>query len=162
MSAIENYDARWEWFPRPGAVLSVSGFYKDLKNPIEKQIITFGGGIVGFENRAEAKVYGAEFEARTSWISWMNCWRTSRWDQFLLHPLRGAADRAGEDQRSQLAWTRGQLYDQSEWIANVDFSWDNRGGDDGDAGLQLGGAAHLPRRRGRARMSTSIRRCWWT
>jgi outer membrane receptor protein involved in Fe transport len=27
-------------------------------------IVTFGGGIVGFENRAEAKVYGAEFEAR--------------------------------------------------------------------------------------------------
>ncbi|MCC6271623.1 MAG: outer membrane beta-barrel protein, partial [Microbacteriaceae bacterium] len=65
MSSIENYDLRWEWFPRPGAVLSVSGFYKDLKNPIEKQIITFGGGIVGFENRAEAKVYGAEFEARS-------------------------------------------------------------------------------------------------
>jgi hypothetical protein len=26
--------------PNPGAVLSVSGFYKDLKDPIEKVIVT--------------------------------------------------------------------------------------------------------------------------
>lgn len=63
---IENFDLRWEWYFRPGSLLSVSGFYKDLDGPIEKVIKTFGGGVVGFENRESARLYGLEFEANAN------------------------------------------------------------------------------------------------
>lgn len=125
MSAIKNYDARWEWFPKPGSVVSVSAFYKDLKDPIEKQIITFGGGIVGFENRAEAKVYGAEFEARS---------KLDVLDPLLAdfsagfnfsYILSDVPLTAQEKINDPASLDPRPLYDQSEWIANADISWDN-------------------------------------
>ncbi|MGE3312240.1 MAG: TonB-dependent receptor [Limisphaerales bacterium] len=126
MSAIKNYDARWEWFPSPGAVLSVGGFYKKLKDPIEKVIVTFGGGIVSFENREEATVYGAEFEARHQLdiidelladfsVGFNFSYIIS---EVPLTEQEKINDPASPDPR--------QLYDQSEWIANMDFSWDNK------------------------------------
>jgi TonB-dependent receptor len=33
---VDNYDLRYEWFPTPGELVSVSGFYKLLYNPIER------------------------------------------------------------------------------------------------------------------------------
>lgn len=35
---IQNYDLRWEWFPNPGEVISVSAFYKVFNNAIEETI----------------------------------------------------------------------------------------------------------------------------
>lgn len=64
MSQIQNYDLRWEWFPRPGEVLSVSLFYKDLRQAIERNFVTRDAEIVSFINRDQAEVYGVEFEAR--------------------------------------------------------------------------------------------------
>jgi outer membrane receptor protein involved in Fe transport len=32
---IDNYDLRYEWFPGAGQIFSVSGFYKEFKNPTE-------------------------------------------------------------------------------------------------------------------------------
>lgn len=60
---IQNYDLRWEWFPAPGEVIAVSGFYKEFRNPIER----FQIGInleLNFENVDMARVLGAEFEFR--------------------------------------------------------------------------------------------------
>jgi TonB-dependent receptor len=126
MSSIRNYDARWEWFPRPGAIVSVSGFYKDLKNPIEKQIITFGGGIVGFENRAEAKVYGAEFEARSKLdvVDDLLADFSAGFNfSYILSEVPLTAQEKINDPKSL---DPRPLYDQSEWIANADVSWDNQ------------------------------------
>jgi outer membrane receptor protein involved in Fe transport len=64
---IDNYDLRWEWFLRPGEIIAVSGFYKYLKNPIERVInVLFAseGGEVFYENIDKAKVFGLEIEAR--------------------------------------------------------------------------------------------------
>ena len=33
---IDNVDLRWEYFPTPNELVSVSLFYKDFQNPIEK------------------------------------------------------------------------------------------------------------------------------
>lgn len=125
MSSIRNYDARWEWFPKPGAIVSVSGFYKDLKNPIEKQIITFGGGIVGFENRVEAKVYGAEFEARSKLdvIDELLADFSAGFNfSYILSEVPLTEQERINDPKSL---DPRPLYDQSEWIANADLSWDN-------------------------------------
>jgi len=33
---IDNYDLRYEWFPGAGQMISISGFYKEFKNPTEQ------------------------------------------------------------------------------------------------------------------------------
>lgn len=61
---ISNFDLRWEWFNRPGQILAISGFYKDLSNPIERVILDPENGSTTYENVDRATVLGAEFEAR--------------------------------------------------------------------------------------------------
>jgi TonB-dependent receptor len=64
---IDNYDLRWEWFLRPGEIIAVSGFYKYLKNPIERVInVLFAseGGEVFYENIDKAELMGVEIEMR--------------------------------------------------------------------------------------------------
>ncbi len=67
MSDIDNYDLRAECMPAPGQLLSVSYFYKELKNPID--VRSFGGYIEGERfitpvNYPEGEISGFEFEAR--------------------------------------------------------------------------------------------------
>ena len=65
MTAIKNYDVRWEWFRRPGEMFSVSLFYKDLKDAIERGNVKQEGDVITYFN-SDAKLYGIEFEARKS------------------------------------------------------------------------------------------------
>ncbi|MBL9128797.1 MAG: TonB-dependent receptor [Verrucomicrobiales bacterium] len=126
MSAIKNYDARWEWYPAPGSLVSVGGFYKQLKDPIEKLIVTFGGGIVSFENRAEATVYGTEFEARQKLDvvdDLLADFSVGFNFSYILSEVPLTEQEKINDPKSP---DPRQLYDQSEWIANTDLSWDNK------------------------------------
>lgn len=62
---INNYDVRFEYYPkRPGQILSVSAFYKDLTNAIEQ--IAGNGQIrsINYANVAKAKNMGLELEYR--------------------------------------------------------------------------------------------------
>lgn len=62
---ITSYDLRWEWFPSPGDLFSISGFYKDFEDPIEKVIIpTASDPITSWENADAAEVMGVEVELR--------------------------------------------------------------------------------------------------
>lgn len=63
---VNNFDVRWEWFVRPGELLSISGFYKDFTDPIERTIDPEAAAnqVITFVNRNDANVYGAELEAR--------------------------------------------------------------------------------------------------
>lgn len=76
---ISNYDIRWEYFPNPGEVFSISLFYKNLTNPIEETIDqvsseyirTFSNGqsidSTGKKTAdGKANNYGVELEARKS------------------------------------------------------------------------------------------------
>jgi hypothetical protein len=64
-ATIANADVRWEWFPTPGEVLSVSFFAKRFTNPIEKIIVLqAGAAALGFVNAKAANNYGVEFEFR--------------------------------------------------------------------------------------------------
>ena len=78
-TVISNYDIRYEYFPNPGEVFSVSGFYKNFINPIEETIDqvsseyirTFSNGqSVDSTGKkiadGNAFNYGVEFEARKS------------------------------------------------------------------------------------------------
>jgi TonB-dependent receptor len=63
---INNYDARLEYFPGEGQVISVSGFYKDFQNPIELILRTGTSGTpeLYYKNVSAVKSYGAEVEYR--------------------------------------------------------------------------------------------------
>jgi hypothetical protein len=60
ISEITNLDLRWEWFPGPGEVLSVSGFYKHLDDPIEQVFISTAGTAYSYQNAESARLFGAE------------------------------------------------------------------------------------------------------
>ncbi len=67
-SLINNYDLRWEMYPRPGELFAVSGFFKYFQRPIIE--IRTTGSVVGntaqciTKNGDNAKLGGLEFEGR--------------------------------------------------------------------------------------------------
>lgn len=61
---IDNYDLRFEFFPTPGELISISGFYKSLTDPIERRFDRFTDNIITLINAPEAEIYGAEIEVR--------------------------------------------------------------------------------------------------
>jgi hypothetical protein len=62
---IRNADARWEWYPEPGEVLSLGVFAKQFDAPIERVYrATSGTSLVTFVNAAGADNIGVELEAR--------------------------------------------------------------------------------------------------
>jgi outer membrane receptor for ferrienterochelin and colicin len=64
---ITNADARWEWYPRSGEIVSVGLFAKDFEKPIERVYqSTSGQRVVFYTNAQRARNYGVEFEGRKS------------------------------------------------------------------------------------------------
>ncbi len=64
---IQNYDARWEWYPRAGEVISVGAFYKRFRHPIERILQQNADGFspdITFANANGADNYGVELEFR--------------------------------------------------------------------------------------------------
>lgn len=63
---VENFDLRFEFYPRSNQIISISGFYKDFKDPIEliNRTGTSGSSELYFTNVNSAKSYGGELEIR--------------------------------------------------------------------------------------------------
>jgi hypothetical protein len=62
---VQNYDARWEWYPNVNEVLSVAFFAKNFDGPIEQiDVATSGVSQLSFINGRSASNYGVELEAR--------------------------------------------------------------------------------------------------
>lgn len=63
---IANFDARWEWYPQTGEVLSVGLFAKKFQLPIERVYRAAGSGTrtVFYTNAEKADNFGVELEAR--------------------------------------------------------------------------------------------------
>lgn len=74
---IQNYDARWEWYPAADEIVSVSLFAKRFDDPIERIYLnTSGSRIVSFANAASALNYGVELELRKS-LGMLGAWGES-------------------------------------------------------------------------------------
>jgi outer membrane receptor protein involved in Fe transport len=62
---IENYDARWEFYPTRGEVVSVGAFAKRFHDPIERIYrSTTGSSTIGFTNADAATNWGIELDAQ--------------------------------------------------------------------------------------------------
>ncbi len=129
---IQNYDLRWEWFSRPGEIIAVSGFYKILKNPIERTFAvgtTESNRIETYTNVDEATILGAEFEARLR-LDYL-------WDELSnfsigtnLSIVDSDIDIAEDELNSRRsidssASSTRDLQGQSPFIINLDFSYYN-------------------------------------
>ncbi len=68
----ENYnlDLKWDWYISKSELLTVTGFYKIIKNPISRIEIASSGGFLSYENIAEeATAAGIEVEFRKNLFS---------------------------------------------------------------------------------------------
>jgi len=64
---IQNFDLRYEWYPRITETVSFALFYKTFKNPIEVVAISTGSGVeYTYHNADKATNYGAELDVRKS------------------------------------------------------------------------------------------------
>ena len=63
-SSIDNFDFRFEMFPRLGELVAISAFYKKFHDPIEQIIRPTAQLSVTFQNAKGANNYGVEFEFR--------------------------------------------------------------------------------------------------
>ncbi len=61
---IRNMDVRYEWYPNPGELIAVSGFYKSLTDPIERAIRPEVNKNMTVQNVPSGRVYGMEVEVR--------------------------------------------------------------------------------------------------
>ena len=67
LQASNNYnlDVKWEFFPSNGELISLTGFYKQINDPINKVQDRGSAGVYSFFNAGQqAEVYGIEVETR--------------------------------------------------------------------------------------------------
>ncbi|QJW92117.1 TonB-dependent receptor plug domain-containing protein [Spirosoma taeanense] len=64
-ASIQNLDAKYEFYPTPNEVVSITGFYKQFTNPIETFLLPAANGLAyTFINARSARNYGVEIEVR--------------------------------------------------------------------------------------------------
>lgn len=128
---IDNYDLRWEWFPRPGEIIAISGFYKHLKNPIEKNEYDQNNN-VKFVNVDEGIVYGAEFEVRKR-LDFLHKWTSNLQVGANLTIAKSEVD-IPADELEDIKRLQGEdaddtrpLFGQSKYVINLDMAYSNPG-----------------------------------
>ncbi|MGE0623841.1 MAG: TonB-dependent receptor [Pseudomonadales bacterium] len=133
-SNLKNYDLRAEWFWDGGDNLTVSGFYKDIQNPIE----TVQGGasedniLFSFVNAEAAEVYGVEFEG----LKGLGFLSGGGWtDAFFI---AGNATFSDSEVDIPVAPGVGNITNQkrrltqhSEWVVNLQLGFDSLNGKHG-------------------------------
>jgi TonB-dependent receptor len=66
-TTISNLDVRYEFYPTAGQMISISGFYKKLSDPIESIVVDGSNASsksMTFANAPKAQIAGVEFEIR--------------------------------------------------------------------------------------------------
>ncbi len=138
-SELTNYEARAEYYVDRGNRISLAGFYKDIKNPIEVfSSFSQNEQISGFANAPAAKLYGAELEmeATHDLDSWDGWWANKRIVAILNYTYTkselevGAGDIARvfpfADQAATNYFRDGvPLTGQSDHLANFQISLEN-------------------------------------
>jgi TonB-dependent receptor len=61
---VDNIDLRWEYFFRPGEMVSLSAFYKYFYTPIERYMDQTANETIRYRNGEDAQLYGIEAEFR--------------------------------------------------------------------------------------------------
>ncbi len=79
--SINNYDIRYEFYPKAGEVMSLGAFYKSFTDPIELVLNEASNGsnrLYRFTNASKASLFGVEAEIRKS-LSFLNSGKEDGW-----------------------------------------------------------------------------------
>ena len=117
---IQNFDARWEWYPSPAEVVSVAVFGKHFHDPIERIIVgTTGANTISFVNAAGASNYGVELEARK---------QLGEVTLFANSTLMRSRIRPGNDSIASLSSKNRPMVGQAEYVVNAGLSYNGHSG----------------------------------
>jgi TonB-dependent receptor len=124
---IQNYDARWEWFPGSGEVLSLGVFAKRFTHPIEKVIIlSAGAAALSYVNADRANNYGAELEVRKG--LGVVAPALSQFNIFANTTLMKSEITPGNAGISALTNADRPMVGQSEYVVNAGLGWSSPSG----------------------------------
>lgn len=117
-----NIDLKWDFNPTPGEVISLTGFYKLIKNPISRIEVASAGGYLSYENIAdEATVAGVEVEIRKNlFVRPVGNGATGM--NKLSFGLNGSYIYTNAKMPMATVSTGSQLEGAAPWIANFDLS----------------------------------------
>ncbi|MGH7498421.1 MAG: TonB-dependent receptor domain-containing protein, partial [Gemmatimonadales bacterium] len=119
---IRNFDARWEWFPNPGEVVSLGVFAKRFTDPIEKVIIlSAGAAALSYVNADKASNYGVEVELRKS--LGMIAPALTPFTLFANTTLMKSDITPGNTGISALTNSSRPMVGQSEYVVNAGLGW---------------------------------------
>jgi TonB-dependent receptor len=126
LSKANNYDFRAEWFVRPGEVIAVSLFYKDLTKPMEQ--VSFYDDITGtpfykYVNASTGIVKGLEFEARKRLDQLSSTLR--QFSIFCNYTYIASSVPITGQAASYTTQTSRPLQGQPEYIINAGLNYDN-------------------------------------
>jgi hypothetical protein len=120
-----NFDLKWEFFPSNDQLLSVTGFYKQIEDPINKVQDRGSAGVFSYFNAGDkAEVYGLEVQGRVNLISGeerpnlkLNVNASRMWHK---QDLKEVYDDAGNFVRTfrYKGLTETGLEGASDWIVN--------------------------------------------
>ncbi|HKT59685.1 MAG TPA: TonB-dependent receptor [Gemmatimonadales bacterium] len=125
---IQNYDLRWEWFPRTGEVLSLGVFAKRFSDPIEKVITQAAGtNTLQFVNADKAHNYGMELELRKGLDFLSEGLRP--FNLFANTTLMRSRITPGNNGISALTNADRPMVGQSEYVVNAGLGYGSESGD---------------------------------
>ncbi len=123
---IQNFDARWEWYPHPTEVLSIGLFAKRFSDPIERvYLATSGTRVVSFLNAESAENLGVEFEARKN-LGFLSSRLTSL-SGHVNTTIMHSRIRIGEGVASRLNDERAMV-GQAPYVVNAGLTYTSTGG----------------------------------
>lgn len=122
---IQNFDARWEWYPHAGEVLSVGVFAKRFQDPIERVYLASSGtALVTFVNAESGENYGVELEGRKS-LDFLGE-SLSPFSFFTNATLMQSEIRIGGDVASKISDER-PMVGQSPYVVNAGLTYTSPG-----------------------------------
>jgi len=135
-SEVTNYDIRIEWSPTKTDFIALSVFRKDIESPIEKRIFTQTQSALGenteswFNNPNRALVKGLELEFRHQFKSWSEALKDfslsgnfTRIEATVGETVQVLSELSGTYQDPTKIPRTRRLFDQPEYIANLDLTW---------------------------------------
>jgi outer membrane receptor protein involved in Fe transport len=124
---IQNYDARWEWYTRPGEVLSLGAFVKRFDSPIERVFVNQTGAAANsFVNAEKGNNYGIELELRKQ-LDWISP-ALAPLTLFANTTLMRSRITPGNTDISSLTSAERPMVGQSEYVVNGGLTYASAGG----------------------------------
>jgi outer membrane receptor for ferrienterochelin and colicin len=126
-SLIQNVDAKWEWYPNAGEVLSLGVFAKRFADPIERvQQVTSESPQVTWRNAERAENYGFELEARKQLGNLLPA--LSPFLAFANVTLMRSDITLGDSARAALTSGSRAMVGQAPWVVNTGLTYSNGSG----------------------------------